>query len=79
MKTWHIVALIGGLAAAYYFLVYRKRMRVVHPVMAPKAAAGPSRKSRWRRALGSASRMAVAAGVPGASQATNIAAAGGLL
>jgi hypothetical protein len=78
MQTSHIVIVVIALAAAYYFLVHKKKYGI-HPVMASKAAAGPSKKSRWRRALGSATKMASVAGVPGAGQFGAIAGAGGLL
>ena len=77
MSTTWIVVIVAVLAAlAYYFLVHKKKHGI--PVMAKKAA-GPSKKSRWRRALGSATKMASVAGIPGAAQFGAIAGAGGIV
>lgn len=75
--TWIVVIVAVVAALAYYFLIHKKKHAGV-PVMAKKAA-GPSKKSRWRRALGSATKMASVAGIPGAAQFGAIAGAGGLV
>ena len=73
MSMTKVLIVVAALAAAYYFFIHKKK-RGVTPVAAAKAAAGPSKKSRWRRALGTVggnvAKMATAAGVPGASFAT---------
>ena len=80
MPTWAVVILIAAaLAAVYMYMKHKKHTGA--PVMGKKPG---SKKSRWRRAIGSASKMAGAAGVaiPGAAQlqaASNIASAGGLI
>lgn len=75
MSTTWIIVLIAVALAAVYFLVIRKRgPRPGMPVAAP--AKGPSKKSRWRRALGSVGSIAKAVPgvsmVPGVSQAMSI-------